>query len=264
MTCHALGWQDYGRNMAKTFVEFWPGDVSLEIYAEGFDIDVAAPNVLQRRLPEWFDTWKARHAENPDANGRNKARFGRIAQRKATGYDYRRDCVRFAHKVAALTDAALEHMPADPDMLIMCDADVVTHEVVTVDWLKSMFSDPRPYLAWLYRSNWYPECGFVMYRETHRAHMRFMHILRDVYESDKVFKLQETHDSFVLQQIVRECIARGMFSTPFSLSGRIGERASHPFVHSRLAERLDHAKGKFKGEGRTPRGYVQRPEEHWK
>lgn len=262
MTCHAEGWDQYGREMARTFAERWPKEVTLDVYAEGFELDISAENVTRRELPEWHHAWKLRHAGNLDAHGRNKARFGRIARSKNKNYDYRRDCVRFSHKIAAITDAA-ERAPAERGWLIMVDADVITHETVTTEWISSLITDPSFYLAWLDRVSWYPECGFVIFNETHQAHQWFMARLRAVYENDSVFTLQETHDSFVLQELVKHAVKRGAFAQPVSLSGREGRKASHPFVFSRLAERLDHAKGKFKNEGRTPRGYVKRREAYW-
>jgi len=263
MTCHAEGWRDYGRKMVQTFVEHWPAAATLNVYAEGFSVDVQAPNVFERRLPAWHDAWKARHAENPDAHGTDPRRFGATDKRKGKGYSYRRDCVRFSHKVAALTDTALECRAAAPGLLIMVDADVITHAGVTLEWLNQIFPDPASYLAWLDRASWYPECGFVIFRETHPGHDWFMRAFRSTYETDAVFTLSETHDSFVLQQLVTDAVRCGKIPAPFGLSSKVGKRSSHPFVYSRLAERLDHAKGKFKVEGRTPKGYVRRTEAHW-
>lgn len=269
MTCHAQGWQDYGRNMVQTFVERWPAEVTLDVYAEGFSVDVSAPNVVERRLPGWHDDWKARHDRtvNPDAHGLDPRRFGKNDQRKAKRYSYRRDCVRFSHKVAALTDAALNPEIANragaPGWLIMADADLVTHAPVTIEWIHSLVTDPSFYLAWLDRIGWYPECGFVIFREDHPAHVPFMEKFREIYQNDTVFNFPETHDSYVLQRLAEDWQRRKVLKV-FGLSSKLGQRATHPFVHSRLAERLDHAKGKFKVEGRTPKGYIRRPEEHWR
>lgn len=265
MTCHEAGWQQYGRNMVETFARHWPADIRLELYAEGFEPCVAAwSNITVRALPEWHTAWKVRHAENPDAHGRDKTRFGPHARRKNSDYDYRRDCVRFSHKVAALTDAALMHATAGGDWLVMADADLLTHQPVTEEWLRSLVTDPGFYVAWLDRIGWYPECGFVIFREDHENHRAFMQLFRDTYERDEVFRLNETHDSFVLAELVRVSLKRGWFQPPFGLSNKIGKRNSHPFVYSRLAERLDHAKGKFKTVGRTPKGQVRhRTEGHW-
>lgn len=266
MTCHAEGWKTYGRNMVSTFVRHWPTDVTLEVYAEGFDLDITAPNVIERRLPAWHTAWKDQHANNEDAHGRNTARFGKTARVKGKGYDYRRDCVRFSHKVAALTDAALDTgaTPAPGSWLILADADLITHASVTIDWLHSLVADKSFYLAWLDRVNWYPECGFVIFREDHPSHRWFMEKFRAIYQTNEVFALPETHDSFVLQQLVAASLLGGRIPRPVGLSGRRGATSSHPFVYSRLAERLDHAKGKFKGGGRTPKGYVIRGEAYWK
>lgn len=269
-TCHADGWREYGRRMVETFVQHWPAAVTLDVYAEGFDLDVAADNVNSRRLPDWHTDWKARHAGNADAHGRDKSRFGRADKLKRGDYSYRRDCVRFSHKVAALTDAALNpNIVNHADLLIMVDADTVTHAPVTIEWLRSVVNPTMRdfYMAWLYRANWYPECGFVVFNETHPAHDWFMRRLRATYESGEVFAFSETHDSFVLQELVKCAVSARRFPTPISLSGNAGERSTHPFVHSRLAERLDHAKGKFKRTGRTPAGLGEarhRPEPYWK
>jgi hypothetical protein len=266
-TCHAEGWQTYGRQMAVSFAAHWPAEVTLEIYSEGFTVDVQAPNVIERELPGWHVDWKARHATNDDAHGRDARRFGRIDQRKGKKQSYRRDCVRFSHKVAALTDAALNpvivNRAGPPGWLVMIDADTLTHAPVTIEWLRSLVPVPGHYMAWLDRRAWYPECGFVMFDERHPAHAEFMARLCAIYSSDAVFTLPETHDSYVLQHMVGLAVAAGTFSQPFGLSGREGRQSSHPFVHSRLAERLDHAKGKFKFAGRTPRGFVKRGEGHW-
>lgn len=264
-TCHADGWQQYGRRMAQTFAEHWPAEVTLEIYAEGFAVDVVAPNVIERALPGWHTDWKARHADNADAHGRDAGRFGRIDRAKGKKQTYRRDCIRFSHKVAALTDAGLSVRRGAPaDWLIMIDADTLTHAPVTIDWLCSLVPVAGHYMAWLDRAAWYPECGFVMFAEQHPAHAAFMTRLRWIYESDRVFDLPETHDSFVIQHLVDLAVSADSFRQPYGLSGATGRRSSHPFIHSRLAERLDHAKGKFKAVGRTPRGHVRRQEEHWR
>ena len=270
-TCHADGWRQYGRHMVETFVAHWPADVTLEIYAEGFEVDVIAPNVRQRALPDWHTAWKVLHADNADAHGRDPRRFGPVDRHKNRDYSYRRDCVRFSHKVAALTDAALNpeivnHAGA-ADWLIMIDADTLSHAPVTIEWLRSLVGSPVFYMAWLHRANWYPECGFVIFNEACPAHEWFMRLLRSTYENGEVFTMPETHDSFVLQELVRLAVRRHAFPMPVSLSGRKGERSTHPFVHSRLAERLDHAKGKFKAAGRTPAGLGEarhRPEPYWR
>ena len=232
-TCHAEGWEQYGRRMVETFDRYWPAEVPLYLYAEEFEPDHFRPIV--RALPPWFVEFKARHAGSPRAHGRGEG-----------GYDFRHDCVRFAHKVAAVTDAALQ---LDAEVLIWADADTVTHAPVDTDWLTSLFP-PGPYMAWLDRKHhFYPECGFYMLRCSHPRHRELMKRLQQLYETDAVFAVAQTHDSFVLQQLILEA-ERAELITVHSLSGD-GREYEHPLVNGPLGARLDHLKGPRKMLGRS-------------
>ncbi len=257
-TCNAEGWQQTGRRMVETFARFWPADVHLLVYTEGFECPLMR-NVRGLEFPQWFVEWKKRHALNPDAHGLDYRR-----NRPGKPYDFRRDCVKFAHKIAAITTAALY---AEYDLMVWMDADTLTHRHVDETWLRSLMFDGQaePYMAWLDRRRLYPECGFLLFNCRHRAHRPFMTALRDLYESDRVFDLSETHDSYVLQQLVRQWAANDQMPEPVSLSGAAAA-SHHPFPLSELGSRLDHAKGPRKKYGRTPRHELQgkRREEYWR
>jgi len=68
------------------------------------------PRPIVRTLPTWLAEFKKRHVGHPYAHGMVNGT-----------YNFRFDCVRFAHKVAAVTDAA----KLDVDILIWADADTV-------------------------------------------------------------------------------------------------------------------------------------------
>jgi hypothetical protein len=141
------------------------------------------------------------------------------------------------------------------------DADVVTHEPVDDAWLRSLLPSGS-YMAWLDRTRTYPECGFMIFDSRHQAHGEFMQRLRSIYQTNHVFDLAETHDSYVTQQIVKECVKDGLMREPASLSGT-ARSSNHPFPLSELGSRLDHAKGPRKKYGRTPKHEVRRTERHW-
>lgn len=232
-TCNAEGWEQTGRRMAESFVQHWQG-VELTVYAEGFVPDVDGVRVAQ--LPAWLDAFKARHRDNADAHGRERG-----------DYNYRRDCVRFAHKVGAITDAA----ETRDGVLIWLDADTLSFDAVTEDWLASLLPHPA-YISWLARPGTYPECGFLMLDTEAAHHSEVMARLTATYCTDRVLALPETHDSYVIQRVIERAAAGGWIWPPHNLSGPQSRRG-HPWLGSALATRLDHLKGKRKALGRTPK-----------
>lgn len=247
-TTNAKGWEATGRRMAESFLARWPVDASLTVYAEGFDPDIAGIDV--RRLPAWMDEFKALHGKVPSRNGILPG--GR--------YTYTHDCVRFAHKVAAVTDFGKS---LSDGVMIWLDADVYTHADVTAAWLEKLFPAPS-YIAWLDRQNSHPECGWVMYRCDHGYHHAFMEALENVYTSGDVFKYRETHDSFVLQQFVGSKVLRRKIEPAVSLSGA-GYRTSHVFINGPIGAVADHMKGERKRDGRSSRRdlIIRRTEPYW-
>jgi hypothetical protein len=241
--------------MAETFRAYWSADVELLLYAEGFEPDIGGITV--RQLPPWFEMWKRRHVGHGDAHGRDRSR--NRAHRQV--YDFRRDCVRFAHKVAAIIDAA----GTESDLLIWIDADTVTHQPVDEHWVRSLVDNSRAYLHWLERPGTYPECGFLIFRPIFPVHRAFMRRMREIYETGEVFGLPQTHDSFVFQIVSAEFRRSGAMPEPFNLSAPTRVRNGHPWAQSRLAERLDHLKGARKQLGRTPKSEAPgRTEQHWR
>jgi hypothetical protein len=232
--------------MVETFDRFWPADLPLYLYAEDFQPD--HPRPIARALPEWLVEFKARHANHPSAHGMVDGK-----------YDFRWDCVRFAHKVGAVTEAASS---LDADILIVADADIVTHAAVDNDWLAALF--PRgPYIAWLDRHRQYPECGFYMLRCGHPAHREIMTRWQQLYATDAVFSLAETHDSYVLQHLILVAEREGLIAR-HSLSGG-AEHYEHPLINGPLGAKLDHLKGPRKTLGRSHASDLIQPraEAYW-
>lgn len=235
-TMNAQGWEETGRRMAQSFMERWPDEAKpLTIYAEGFDVDMLDMEV--RRLPAWMAEFKSLHDRNPVAKGiRNGA------------YDYRFDAVKFAHKVAAVTDFGLS---LTDGVMIWLDADTYTHADVTADWLEGLFPEPA-YIAWLDRARAHPEAGFVMYRASHPYHRNFMESYRNLYTTGELFRLPETNDCTALQHVVTAKVMNRKIPPPLSLSGE-ARNTGHVLANSQLSSRIDHLKGPRKAIGRTPK-----------
>lgn len=231
--------------MVNTYVRHWPSEVPLRLYTEGFDCHVASVQAvdLDAAAP-WLKPWKADRSKAQRGNG-------------AAKYNYRTDAVRFSHKVAALGAAAND----DVDVLIWMDADTVTHTDVTVDWLESLFPETAE-IAWLDRAKKYPECGFLMSRLP--AMRPIIWEIVAAYQTGAIFRYPETHDSYVIQQVVEAAVRRGEIAVA-SLSGE-GRNYGHPLVNSRVAECLDHLKGGRKELGKSKPTDLRkpRPEPYWR
>lgn len=244
-TCSLSGWELYGARMAATFERMWPAHVRLTLYVEGF----APPpwmNIELRDLPHWLAKFKGRFGDNPSANGRAKPR----------AYNFKFDAIKFAHKTAAVIDAAERR---DCDVLIWIDGDTAFHSKVTPDFIEELM--PRGCaVAWLDRVGNYPECGFYCINLRHEAAPKIIATWRALYETGQVFDLPEWHDSFVFQQVVE---ASG--APVHSLSGD-ARAYSHPAICGPLGAVLDHMKGPRKQEGRSRASdlRVKRREAYWR
>jgi hypothetical protein len=243
-TCNREQWSEYGRAMATTFVRHWSEEIGLTVYTEGFsgkpngrvrfvDLDQAAP---------WLGPWKAERT--PDQRGMTP-----------NGYRYRWDAVKFSHKIAAI--GAAVSLPCD--VLIWLDADVVSHAPVTIDWLDSLFPADAD-VAWLDRERYYPECGFMMLRWPAAGEM--ISDLVATYRTGAIFRLQQWHDSFVIETIVKAAEARGTIKVA-SLSGA-AKSCHHPLAAGAIGSRLDHLKGNRKTLGRSVEYVGKRPEPYWR
>lgn len=250
-TCNRKGWEETGRRMAASFRKHWPlHSLPLMVYAEDFDPDII-DCVEVRRLPAWLAHFKQVYGSVSVANGMVDGR-----------YTYTHDAVKFAHKVAALTDFA-ENLTSG--VVIWLDADTFTHSDVTEEWLDGLFPEPA-YIAWLDRLNTHPECGLVMFRASHPYHGNFMQAFRNLYTSGDLFRLAETHDSFALQHLVRAKVGNGKIPPPASLSGE-ARRTSHVLINSRIGEAMDHCKGSArKARGHSDRRDIvfPRSEPYWR
>lgn len=245
-TMNADGWKTGGDRMARSLIERWPMQgVTLTVYAEGFSPDA---NIYARRLPAWLDAFKTKHGGDPIRNGRRNG-----------GYDFRWDAVKFAHKIAALTDFAKDMTEGT---VIWIDADTYTHADVTLDWLDALFPG-NGYMAILDRARGGPETGFMMFRCGHTAHKQFMRQLERLYTSGSLFKMAEWMDAYVIDQLASTFVRQGLMQKPTSLSGDVSWH--HPFVNGPLGSRLDHLKGPRKDRGKSDRRDLKtmRQEPYW-
>ena len=167
-------WGLYAKRFLETYVKHWR--VPIWVYVEGqFPPPLVNPLVLYATL---------------DADG-DRAGFLRAHTDKQSK-DYRKNALKFCHKVFALTDPSRLRDHPEIDCWVWLDADIETHSPVDEHWLEGLC--PPSYMgAYLGRQDWHhSECGLMMFRGA--AGKSFLSEFRRQYTSGKMFDLPEWHD----------------------------------------------------------------------
>jgi len=176
------GWECYGRDFVKSWLEHSGDNMHLVIYHESQpDVEMWSPRL----------TWVNLDAD-PDRE-RFIEDWGQDADKVGSARDPNSQAIRFCHKVFALTDAA-KHV-REP-WLIWCDADVRFHSAIEPH-MDSVCRDGTD-VAYLGRvSAPYTECGFVAYRIAANPVKSLLSEMRDYYVSGRIFEhpRSDWHDS---------------------------------------------------------------------
>jgi hypothetical protein len=256
-TFNSQGYKQYGQRMIQTFLENWPADVMLVVYAEDCVIAESANNLVVKNLNTVVElvTFKKIWRGVPKANGDVSTDPVRSRRRDA-GKGFKWDAVRFAHKVYAIFDCARH---CDTDYLIWMDADMVCHSAITVDQLDQLCTKD---LCFLGRRGKYSECGLYA-MNLHSSTMRdFLQKFQEYYDHAEsgIFTLAEWHDSFVFDKIRQLVLVDSLDWSNNLITGE-----GHPLINSPWGAYLDHLKGSRKKLGRSHAKDLVRPriESYW-
>jgi hypothetical protein len=270
-TFHKAGYNQYGSRMIDTWLQNWPGDIDLKVYAEDCVVTQTAPNLhifdLHASSPDLVQ-FKTKWRDVPKANGYilDDPIRGR---RKDSAKVFKWDAIRFAHKVYAIFHA-VKHTPEG--WLLWMDADMVCHSPITHEFLNHMC--PIDFdLCFFGRPGKFSECGLYAMQLGTKGTVRFIKEFQRMYNDAEngIFQLGEWHDSFVFDDVRRRI--EGL--RQLNWSSNLGDlRASsknslgegHPLINSEWGAYLDH----LKGDNRKEAGHsllrdikVQRNESYW-
>lgn len=269
-TFHQSGYDQYGRRMIETFIQNWPKDVTLYVYAENCHVNESAPNLIVKDLHQsspdlvrFKETWK----NVPKANGDVSTDPVR-SRRKDAGKGFKWHAIRFAHKVYAIFDCA---RIADADILLWMDADTICHSMITINDLIRMIPQDKD-LCYLGRKGKYSECGlYSMNLKSEQTKMFLMEFQRMYDKAEAgIFLLDEWHDSFVfdavkdrmpfLKKLDWAAHLRDLRPHQGMSSGE-----GHPLINSDWGAWLDHLKGGRKKLGKSKRDdlKIPRKEAYW-
>jgi hypothetical protein len=259
-TFNAAGYEKYGQRMIQTFLQNWPAEVDLVVYAEGCVVSESAPNLIVHDL-EAVSTelvaFKTKWKNIPKANGDVSLDPVR-SKRKDSGKGFKWDAVRFAHKVYSIFHAAKTH---STDWLLWMDADMVCHSPITIETLDRLCPNVHD-LCFLGRRGKYTECGLYAMNTKHKSIERFLQDFQRMYDDAEtgIFNLAEWHDSFVF-----DAVRNNQQLNQLDWSSHLITGEGHPLINSEWGAYLDHLKGSRKNTGRSLAGdlKVKRTETYW-
>ena len=252
---HEEGLKQYGQRMVTTFESNWPAEVDLIICAENCQPKITRRNSHVYDLMRVSNNCRAfveRHRNNPLAHGQ-AGPAGAWDPKKA----FRWNAVRFAYKVFSV---ALCADNLNSGWMIWIDADTHTHSPVTLNWLEQVCPSSAM-ISYLGRGEKYhSECGWVAYNLDHPETRHFIADFVNMYNTDRIFKEQEWHDSYIWDLVRRKYKDKHEF---FNLNPSYNDKglAGHPFINSELGLYMDHAKGDRKTLGHSkPKEVVSHPD----
>jgi hypothetical protein len=259
-TFNADGYAKYGRRMIQTFLQNWPVEVQLIVYAEGCAVAESAPNLVVHDLEKVSTeliSFKARWTSVPKANGDVSSDPVR-SKRKDAGKGFKWDAVRFAHKVYSIFHCAKN---AQTEWLIWMDADTVCHSPITISELGRLSPDHKD-LCFLGRRGKYTECGLYAMNLRSQRTRDFLAQFQKYYDQadQGIFTLAEWHDSFVF-----DAVRKNHALVEHDWSSHLITGEGHPLINSDWGAYLDHLKGSRKDQGRSKLSdlKVHRTEAYW-
>ena len=189
-------WDTYGEKFLNSFIEYWPKDIQLLCYCDGYPLPDDAPQADNIKYFDLLDNERLLEFKE-----RNKQFNGKAGD---NSYNFHQDAVKFSHKVYAQSMAMnylLDRDGGDAQWLIWLDADSVTYEPITLELLNKTFNDEAD-VTFLGRKNAYATCSSLIgFNFKTNVTEVFMTDYINYYNSDEVLKLQCFADNFVFDRI---------------------------------------------------------------
>jgi hypothetical protein len=264
-TFHKEGYEKYAKKMIQTFLDTWPDDVTLIVYAEDCEVEEQCSNLVVRdlhgscpQLVSFKDRWKG----VPKANGLEPIPPIIPGAKKQAGLGFRWDAIRFSHKIYAVCHAA---QTVEYDVLFWMDADMVCHTPIDHRFLETM-AGPNIGLGFLGRQNKFTECGLYSMNLRDPITREFLNEFQTAYDSDRLFEFSEWNDCWVFDEVRKEVKTRNPNWVWYDWSAGLFKGEGHPLINSAWGAYLDHLKGKRKDYGRSQPSdlIVNRKENYWR
>jgi hypothetical protein len=258
-TFNESGYKQYGQRMIQTFLQNWPQEVTLVVYAERCTVAEFAPNLVVHDIAvvDALTTFKSIWQGVPRATGNVRDDPVRSKRRDA-GKGFKWDAVRFAHKVYSIFHCARS---VNTDWLLWMDGDTVCHSAVSLADLDRLCPADQD-LCFLGRQGKYSECGLYAMNLARPDTKTFLKRFQRMYDDAEhgIFTLDEWHDSYVFDAVRKQCALKELDWSSHLITGE-----GHPLINSEWGAYLDHLKGARKDLKRSKLTdlKIQRTEAYW-
>lgn len=189
-------WLIYSKRMLENFVANWPAEVPILVQTDTASLSEEISKII-RHFDGLKSGWEKDHAEFVE---RNKG--------KDDPDNYRKQAVRFCHKVFALryalksvNDAKTGGATDTPRYLIWLDADVLTTRKVIFADIEKCLPKEGDAVSYLGRKDWpHSECGWLAFDLENSGDLVIQAVV-DKYKCNTVFDLEQWHDSWVFDEV---------------------------------------------------------------
>lgn len=190
-------WDIYSKRMLESFVANWPKEIPILVKLDSKNLELDVERIL-RKTDGLSIGWTKEHADFVERN-----------KDKDSKEDYRKQAVRFCHKVFALKfacDAAMNARKANaqdaPRYLIWMDADVLTTRTVTIEDIEKCLPKEGDAVSYMGRKDWpHSECGWLAFDLGNKGEL-LINYLWAKYCSDGVFLEEQWHDSWIFDKAI--------------------------------------------------------------
>lgn len=184
-------WEIYAKQMLQSFAQNWPQEIPLLVEVDDDCLYEDAKQIL-RPQDAIAPGWEKDHAE-----------FVLRNRDKDHPTDYRKQAVRFCHKVFAIKRALNSIRAAKANnepaarFLIWMDADVITNRPVSIEEVRACLPREGDAVAYMGRMDWdHSECGWLAFDLENGAESIIDEVCGQ-YLSDVLFQQAQWHDSWV-------------------------------------------------------------------
>lgn len=194
-------WHVYAEQMLSSFIANWPFEIPILVQTDTPKL-AEEINKIIRPHDGLKSGWEKDHAEFVERN-----------KDKDDPQDYRKQAVRFCHKVFALkyalkavNDAKAAGVDDAPRYLIWLDADVLTTRKVTIDDIAKCLPKEGDAVAYLGRKDWpHSECGWLAF-DLENGGDKFINSFHAFYDVAKdgingLFHLEQWDDSWIFDVV---------------------------------------------------------------